>query len=153
MGGKEQRHANCAGCLAGPLGNTRPSDCIFVRTVASPVLCLGKWVLAKAQCETWNTVSRFYHVWKTLFKMGRSVCPGLIDGGLNITDTLETTRIWPVKPLIFQFICGEYRWMQPTDSCSTVLMRWRSGRWVAIATQPRDARGLNRLPCFDHSAN
>lgn len=33
-----------------------------------------------------------------LFRMGRSICPGLIDGGLNIIDTLETTRIRPVKP-------------------------------------------------------
>lgn len=153
MGGKEQRRANCAGCLAGLLGNTRSSDCIFVRTVASPVLCLGKRALAKAQRETWNTASRFYHVWKTLFKMGRSVCPGLIDEGLNIIDTLETRRIWPVKPLIFQFICGEYKWMQATGRYGTVRMRRRSGQRVAIATEPRGARGLSRLPCFDHSAN
>lgn len=31
--------------------------------------------------------------------MGSSICPGLIDGGLNIIDTLETREIRPVKPL------------------------------------------------------
>lgn len=30
--------------------------------------------------------------------MGRAICPGLIDGGLNIIDTLETSGIRPVKP-------------------------------------------------------
>lgn len=54
-GGKEQRHANCAGYLDGLLENTRSSDCIFGGSVASlprGVLCLGKWALPKTQRET-----------------------------------------------------------------------------------------------------
>lgn len=39
----------------------RPPDCIFVRSVASPVLCLGKRALPKAQRESRSTVSGFYH--------------------------------------------------------------------------------------------
>lgn len=101
--GKEQRRANCAGYFRWtvrkhtllPIASLLE---VLHHFVARSVV-LGKMGASKTQRETYNTVSRFYHARMILFRMGSSICPGLIDGGLNIIDTLETREIRPVKPL------------------------------------------------------
>lgn len=60
VGGKEPRHANCAGCLDGLLENTRSSPIASSLEVLHHLVA-GSVVLPKAQGETQNTVSRFYH--------------------------------------------------------------------------------------------
>lgn len=81
-----------------------------------------------------------------LFRMGRSICSGLIDRGLNIIDTLETSGIRPVKPLIFQFSCGEYRWTQSTRGYSARAGEDRSGSCHSHGASRR-SRARTDGPC------
>lgn len=80
---------------------------------------MGNGALPKTQRETQNTVSGFYHAQMILFRMGRANRPGLIDGGLNITDTLETrdTTSKTVKSYLVVVNIDEYSLCTTIEKC------------------------------------